>query len=57
MVTVRLLQGDITGQAVDAIVHAANSSLPDGLPSGGAVATTAGRLPAFTAALDTAREP
>jgi O-acetyl-ADP-ribose deacetylase (regulator of RNase III) len=69
-------KGDITEQAVDAIVNAANSSLmggggvdgaihrrggprileecrriraerhPDGLPTGRAVATTAGRLPA-----------
>ena len=68
--------GDITGEIVDAIVNAANSSLlggggvdgaihraggpvildeckkvrtelyPDGLPTGGAVATTAGRLKA-----------
>lgn len=71
-----LLQGDITQEAADAIVNAANSSLmggggvdgaihrrggpeilaeckkirseqfPDGLPTGLAVATTAGRLPA-----------
>jgi O-acetyl-ADP-ribose deacetylase len=70
------VQGDITEQAVDAIVNAANSSLmggggvdgaihrkggpaileecrriraeryPDGLPTGEAVATTAGELPA-----------
>ncbi len=70
------IQGDITEQAVDAIVNAANSSLlggggvdgaihrrggpaileecrrvraerhPDGLPTGQAVATTAGELPA-----------
>ena len=70
------MQGDITEQAIDAIVNAANSSLlggggvdgaihrkggpeileeckkvradkyPDGLPTGMAVATTAGRLPA-----------
>ncbi|MFE6688645.1 O-acetyl-ADP-ribose deacetylase [Streptomyces sp. NPDC057743] len=74
--TLTLVQGDITEQAVDAIVNAANSSLlggggvdgaihrhggPDildacralraghygrGLPTGQAVATTAGRLPA-----------
>jgi O-acetyl-ADP-ribose deacetylase len=73
---IELVQGDITHQAVDAIVNAANSSLmggggvdgaihraggpeileecrriraerfPDGLPTGTAVATTAGRLPA-----------
>ncbi|WP_236239478.1 O-acetyl-ADP-ribose deacetylase [Streptomyces sp. CC228A] len=73
---VRLVQGDITRQHVDAVVNAANSSLlggggvdgaihraggPDiladcralrashygrGLPTGQAVATTAGRLPA-----------
>lgn len=70
------MKGDITQQAVDAIVNAANSSLmggggvdgavhrkggpeilqecrkvraeqyPDGLPTGKAVATTAGKLPA-----------
>jgi O-acetyl-ADP-ribose deacetylase (regulator of RNase III) len=73
---ITLAQGDITEQAVDAIVNAANSSLmggggvdgaihrrggpaileeckrirseryPDGLPTGQAVATTAGDLPA-----------
>jgi O-acetyl-ADP-ribose deacetylase len=73
---ITLVQGDITEQAVDAIVNAANSSLlggggvdgaihrrggpdilaecralrdgrwRDGLPTGRAVATTAGRLPA-----------
>jgi O-acetyl-ADP-ribose deacetylase (regulator of RNase III) len=73
---IELEQGDITKQAVDAIVNAANSSLlggggvdgaihraggtaileecrriraeryPDGLPTGQAVATTAGDLPA-----------
>jgi O-acetyl-ADP-ribose deacetylase (regulator of RNase III) len=73
---IELLQGDITQQAVDAVVNAANSSLmggggvdgaihrrggpeilaeckriraeryPDGLPTGQAVATSAGRLPA-----------
>jgi O-acetyl-ADP-ribose deacetylase (regulator of RNase III) len=75
-VRVELVKGDITQQAVDAIVNAANSSLmggggvdgavhrkggpeilqecrkvraeqyPDGLPTGKAVATTAGKLPA-----------
>jgi O-acetyl-ADP-ribose deacetylase len=73
---IEAVQGDITEQAVDAIVNAANSSLlggggvdgaihrrggpaivaecrsvraeryPDGLPTGQAVATTAGDLPA-----------
>jgi O-acetyl-ADP-ribose deacetylase (regulator of RNase III) len=73
---IEAVQGDITHQAVDAIVNAANSSLlggggvdgaihrrggpailaecravraeryPDGLPTGRAVATTAGDLPA-----------
>ncbi len=73
---ITLVQGDITGQQVDAVVNAANSSLlggggvdgaihrrggrailaecqerrasryPDGLPTGHAVATTAGDLPA-----------
>jgi O-acetyl-ADP-ribose deacetylase (regulator of RNase III) len=73
---ITLVQGDITEQAVDAIVNAANSSLlggrgvdgaihrrggpeilaecrelretryPEGLPTGQAAATTAGRLPA-----------
>lgn len=76
MARIRLVQGDITQQEVDAIVNAANSSLmggggvdgaihrrggpeileeckriraeqhPDGLPTGKAVATTAGNLPA-----------
>jgi O-acetyl-ADP-ribose deacetylase len=75
-VHIEAVQGDITEQAVDAIVNAANSSLlggsgvdgaihraggpailtecrriradqhPDGLPTGQAVATTAGDLPA-----------
>jgi O-acetyl-ADP-ribose deacetylase (regulator of RNase III) len=75
-VRIEAVQGDITGQAVDAIVNAANSSLlggggvdgaihrrggpailaecqavraeryPDGVPTGHAVATTAGELPA-----------
>jgi O-acetyl-ADP-ribose deacetylase len=75
-VNVEAVQGDITEQAVDAIVNAANSTLlggggvdgaihrrggpaiveecrriraeryPDGLPTGQAVATTAGALPA-----------
>jgi O-acetyl-ADP-ribose deacetylase (regulator of RNase III) len=73
---IELVQGDITREAVDAIVNAANSSLmggggvdgaihrrggpeilrecrriraeryPEGLPTGNAVATTAGDLPA-----------
>lgn len=76
MPRITLHRGDITEQAVDAVVNAANSSLlggggvdgaihrrggpdilaacrevrrthwPDGLPTGDAVATTAGRLPA-----------
>ncbi len=76
MPRVVLLEGDITEQAVDAVVNAANSSLlggggvdgaihrrggpailaackkireteyPDGLPTGMAVGTTAGNLPA-----------
>lgn len=76
MARIELAEGDITQQAVDAIVNAANSSLmggggvdgaihrkggpsilaeckrirsehyPDGLPTGEAVATTAGNLPA-----------
>lgn len=74
--TLKLIQGDITEQDVDAVVNAANSSLmggggvdgaihrkggdailaeckeirdteyPDGLPTGEAVITTAGKLPA-----------
>jgi O-acetyl-ADP-ribose deacetylase (regulator of RNase III) len=73
---IELVKGDITGQEVDAIVNAANSTLlggggvdgaihrkggpdileeckkvraeqyPEGLPTGKAVATTAGKLPA-----------
>jgi O-acetyl-ADP-ribose deacetylase (regulator of RNase III) len=76
MTAITLVQGDITEQAVDAVVNAANSSLlggggvdgaihrrggpeilqecralrasryGEGLPTGQAVATTAGRLPA-----------
>lgn len=76
MPRITLVQGDITEQAVDAVVNAANSSLlggggvdgaihrrggpdileackriraeryPDGLPTGQAVATSAGNLPA-----------
>lgn len=76
MPQIKLVQGDITKQEVDAIVNAANSSLfggggvdgaihraggkaileeckkiraqqhPDGLPTGRAVATTGGNLPA-----------
>ena len=76
MPTIVLVRGDITGQEVDAVVNAANSSLlggggvdgaiharggpaildecrrlreeryPQGLPTGEAVATTAGDLPA-----------
>ena len=76
-VTLRLVQGDITNEAVDAIVNAANSGLmggggvdgaihrrggpaileackiirrdqyPDGLPTGQAVTTTGGKLPAL----------
>jgi O-acetyl-ADP-ribose deacetylase (regulator of RNase III) len=75
-VEITLVRGDLTTQAVDAVVNAANRSLlggggvdgaihraggpevtaacralrdgplPDGLPTGDAVATTAGRLPA-----------
>ncbi len=74
--TLRLVQGDITEQRVDAVINAANSTLlggggvdgaihrrggptilaecreirrtlyPEGLPTGEAVATTAGKLPA-----------
>jgi O-acetyl-ADP-ribose deacetylase (regulator of RNase III) len=73
---ITVVEGDLTAEAVDAVVNAANSSLlggggvdgaihraggpeilaacqelragplPDGLPTGQAVATTAGRLPA-----------
>jgi O-acetyl-ADP-ribose deacetylase len=76
VVKIELVQGDITNEATDAIVNAANSTLmggggvdgaihraggpdilkeckkvratewPDGLPTGEAVATTAGDLPA-----------
>lgn len=76
MARIVLAQGDLTEQAIDAIVNAANSTLmggggvdgaihsrggpeileecrriretdyPDGLPTGAAVATTGGRLPA-----------
>lgn len=46
-----LEEGDITRVAVDAIVNAEcrvlrSTTLPDGLPTGEAVATTAGKLPA-----------
>ena len=77
MTRIELVEGDLTQQAVDAVVNAANSSLlggggvdgaihrrggaqilaacrqlratslPDGLPTGQAVATTAGDLPAL----------
>ncbi|MCI3950487.1 MAG: macro protein [Acidimicrobiales bacterium] len=76
MPRITVVEGDLTTEAVDAVVNAANSSLlggggvdgaihraggpeildacralrggelPDGLPTGRAVATTAGRLPA-----------
>ena len=76
MPRITVVEGDLTTEAVDAVVNAANSSLlggggvdgaihraggpevleacralragslPDGLPTGQAVATTAGRLPA-----------
>ena len=76
MTRITVVEGDLTAEAVDAVVNAANSSLlggggvdgaihraggpeilaacrelragplPDGLPTGQAVATTAGRMPA-----------
>src|SRR5215208_7820736 len=76
MPRITVVEGDLTAEAVDAVVNAANSSLlggggvdgaihraggpeilaacrelragplPDGLPTGQAVATTAGRMPA-----------